>query len=196
MWKWSAADYNGVLKLVEQWLKRVLASTSFDVETVELKGRCPSVVWGKDYDRQVKHFTMGGLAKMPRDATRLAEWQATTHMTAHDLRKLPELYPVEATVEVKKSVKKQAAAASVQGNLIDKERFPEVSATGAKVRACAGTGQRQVEGLGHCRGCGDFPRPAGVLRRESQRGWEHAVQKVRRNVEEALPGWRRESVLR
>ena len=44
-------------------------------------------------------------------------------MTAHDLRKLPDLYPVEATVEVKVSVKKQASAASVQGTLIDKERF-------------------------------------------------------------------------
>ena len=44
-------------------------------------------------------------------------------MTAHDLRKLPELYPVEVTVEVKENVKKQASAASVQGKLIDKERF-------------------------------------------------------------------------
>ncbi len=34
IWKWTAADYNGVMKLVEQWLKRVLASTSFDVESV------------------------------------------------------------------------------------------------------------------------------------------------------------------
>ena len=120
---WSAFDYNRVLKDAEKWLKRVLATTDFDVETVELKGRCPVVVWGEDYERQVKHFTMGGLAKMPRDAKRLAEWKATTRMTAHDLRRLPELYPVEATVEVKESVKKQASAASVQGNLIDKERF-------------------------------------------------------------------------
>ena len=65
----------------------------------------------------VKHFTMGGLAKMPRDATRIAEWQTTTRMTAEELRKLPERYPVAATPEVKKSVKKQAAAASVQGKL-------------------------------------------------------------------------------
>jgi hypothetical protein len=123
IWNWSAFDYNQVLKDAEKWLKRVLATTDFDVETVELKGRCPVVVWGEDYERQVKHFTMGGLAKMPRDAKRLAEWKATTRMTAHDLRKLPELYPVEATVEVKQSVKKQASAASVQGSLIDKERF-------------------------------------------------------------------------
>ena len=47
-WEWSAADYNATLKLVELWLKRVLASTSFDVETVELKGRCPVVKWDKD----------------------------------------------------------------------------------------------------------------------------------------------------
>ena len=120
---WSPLDYNLVLKDAEKWLKRVLATMDCDVETVELKGRCPVVVWGEDYERQVKHFCMGGLAKMPRDAKRLAEWRATTRMTAHDLRKLPELHPVEATVEVKQSVKKQASAASVQGKLIDKQRF-------------------------------------------------------------------------
>ena len=110
IWNWSAVDYNLVLKDTEKWLKQVLATTDFDVETVELKGRCPVVVWGEDYERQVKHFTMGGLAKMPRDAMRLAEWRKTTQMSAHDLRKLPELYPVEATVEVKESVKKQASS--------------------------------------------------------------------------------------
>ena len=66
---------------------------------------------------------MGGLAKTPRDWTRFGEWKATTRMTAHELRKLPELYPVEATPEVKKSVKRQEAAASVRGKLIDKELF-------------------------------------------------------------------------
>ena len=50
-WKWNAADYNGVLKLAEKWLKGVLASTEFDVETVELKGRCPSVVWESGFER-------------------------------------------------------------------------------------------------------------------------------------------------
>ena len=126
------------------------------------------VVWGDDYERQVKHFTMGGLAKMPRDAKRLAEWQATTRMTAHDLRKLPDLHPVEATVEVQVSVKKQASAASVQGNLIDKERFQKYLPLAQRFLSCAGTNQRQVQGLRHCRGCGDIPRPAGILRREPE----------------------------
>ena len=120
----APAEYNGVVKTAEKWLKRVLASTDFDVETVELKGRCPSVVWGSDYKRQVEKFTMGGLAKMPRDATRLAEWKATTHLTAHDLRNLPDLHPIADTPEVQSHVEKQAAAGSVPGKLImDKELF-------------------------------------------------------------------------
>ena len=122
IWNWAAADYNNVLKEAEKWLKKVLASTDFDVETVELKGRCPSVIWGEDYDRQVKHFTMGGLAKMPRDWTRFAEWKATTKMSAHDLRKLPERYPVQSTPEVEVHVEKQEKAGSVRGKLIDIER--------------------------------------------------------------------------
>ena len=145
--QWGEADYNAVLKEVEGWLKRILASTGFDVETVELKGRCPVVVWGKDWDRQVKHFVMGGLAKMPRDWTRFDEWKATTRITAHELRKLPELYPVEVTVEVKKSVEKQEAAGSVRGKHIDKERFrlylplaqrflPSSEPVSAKSRVC------------------------------------------------------------
>ena len=123
IWNWSAVDYNGVLRDAQAWLRRVLATTDFDVEGVELKGRCPVVVWGEDYDRQVKFFTMGGLAKMPREWKRFKEWKATTKMTAHDLRRLPDLYPVEVTVAVKENVKKQASAASFQGNRIDKDRF-------------------------------------------------------------------------
>ena len=60
---------------------------------------------------------------MPREWKRFKEWKATTKMTAHDLRRLPDLYPVEVTVAVKENVKKQASAASFQGTLIDRERF-------------------------------------------------------------------------
>ena len=41
IWNWSAVDYNGVLRDAQAWLRRVLATTDFDVEGVELKGRCP-----------------------------------------------------------------------------------------------------------------------------------------------------------
>ena len=122
-WKWADAEYNAVLKEVEAWLKLVLATTTFDVETVELKGQCPSIVWGTVYRRQVEKFTMGGLAKMPRDATRLDEWLATTQMTAHDLRKLPLDYPVASTPEVEIHVEKQELAGSVRGKFVDMEKI-------------------------------------------------------------------------
>ena len=35
---WTAADHNAAMKSLEVWLKNVLASTRFDVETVEVKG--------------------------------------------------------------------------------------------------------------------------------------------------------------
>ena len=43
---WTAAEYKGVLGDVEKWLKRVLRSTDFDVEDVELKGTPMTVEWG------------------------------------------------------------------------------------------------------------------------------------------------------
>jgi hypothetical protein len=122
-WEWSAADYNATLKLVELWLKRILASTSFDVETVELKGRCAVVIWDRNCRYRVEKFTMGGLAKIPRDWKRFDEWQATTQMTGHELADLPVKYPVESVPEVEIHVKKQEAGASIRGKLIDKERM-------------------------------------------------------------------------
>jgi hypothetical protein len=146
---WTAADHNAAMKSLEVWLKCVLAGTKFDVETVEVKGRCPVVVWEKDLRGFVKQFTMGGLAKMPRDASRADEWATTTRMTVDELKKLPERFPViESTPKVKEHVKQQAKAASVRGNAIDKERFeayrplarkflPEPVQVGARVRATA-----------------------------------------------------------
>ena len=122
---WTAADHNAAMKSLEVWLKCVLASTSFDVETVEVKGRCPVVVWEKDLRGFVKQFTMGGLAKMPRDASRAEEWAQTTRMTVDELKELPERFPVEATCKVKEHVKRQALAASARGAEIDKERFSQ-----------------------------------------------------------------------
>ena len=83
---------------VEKWLKRVLRSTDFDVEDVELKGTPLTVQWGARRG-EAKAVTFGSLAKMPRDWRRFAEWQSTTRMTAHELRKLPERFPVAGSRE-------------------------------------------------------------------------------------------------
>ena len=95
---WKDAEYKGVLARVEKWLKRVLRSTAFDVEDVELKGTPMTVEWGSRRG-EVRGVTYGFLAKMPRDWRRLAEWEGTTRMTAHELRSLPERFPVEEPVE-------------------------------------------------------------------------------------------------
>ena len=63
---WTAAEYKGVLVGLEQWLKRVLRSTDFDVEDVELKGTPMTVEWGSR-QREVRGVTYGSLAKIPRD---------------------------------------------------------------------------------------------------------------------------------
>ena len=116
---WSDAQYKGVLGDVEKWLKRVLRSTEFDVEDVELKGAPMTVQWGAKRG-EVRSVTYGSLAKMPRDWKRLEEWSATTRLTPHELRELPELYPVEETepqVEAPRPVPK----GSVLGKLVDPE---------------------------------------------------------------------------
>ena len=121
---WKDADYKAVVRDAEKWLKRVLRRTTFDVEDVELKGTPLVVSWGRRR-REVAGVTFGFLAKMPRDWRRFAEWQGTTRMTAHDLRRLPELFPVpEAEPEPQQQREapvRQAAKGSVSGKLVAPE---------------------------------------------------------------------------
>jgi hypothetical protein len=113
-----------VLVDVEKWLRRVLRSTDFDVEDVELKGTPLTVQWGARRG-EAKNVTFGFLAKMPRDWRRFAEWQSTTRMTAHELRRLPERFPVaspqpEPEAEPQPTVRKETKG-SVSGKLVDPE---------------------------------------------------------------------------
>jgi hypothetical protein len=119
---WSDAEYKGVLGKLEEWLKRVLRSTDFDVEDVELKGTPMTVQWGSRRS-EVRGVTFGFLAKMPKDWTRFEEWKATTRMTAHELRELPARFPVaEAVVELREeSPAPKVVKGSVLGKLVDPE---------------------------------------------------------------------------
>ena len=119
---WSDAQYKAVLVALEKWLKRVLRSTTFDVEDVELKGTPMTVQWGSRR-REARSVTYGSLAKMPRDWQRFGEWQATTCMTAHELRELPERFPVaEPEAEHREeSPAPKVAKGSVLGKLVDPE---------------------------------------------------------------------------
>jgi hypothetical protein len=120
-WKWSDGNYKGVLQDVEKWLKRVLRSTDFNVEDVELKGTPLTVSWGSRRG-EVKNVTFGFLAKMPRDWRRFGEWQSTTRMTAHELHQLPERFPVAEPVEPEPEERPPApriVKGSVLGKLVD-----------------------------------------------------------------------------
>lgn len=118
---WTEAQYKATLVEVEKWLKRVLHSTDFNVEDVELKGMPLVVSWGSRR-REVKSVTYGSLAKMPRDWCRFEEWLSTTRVTAHELRKLPERFAVsepEPEQEADASVQRKVAKGSVSGKLVD-----------------------------------------------------------------------------
>jgi hypothetical protein len=87
-----------------------------------------TVQWGSRR-REARSVTYGSLAKMPRDWRRFAEWKATTRMTAHELRALPDRFPVpepesraepEAEAETEMPVRK-APGGSVSGKLVDPE---------------------------------------------------------------------------
>ena len=139
---WKAAEYKAPLVEVEKWLRRVLRSTTFDVEDVELKGTPLTVSWGCRRGL-VANVTFGSLAKMPRDWRRFDAWQSTPRMTAHELRKLPERFAVpepepqpepepEAETEEQKPVRR-AAKGSVLGKLVDPDHIRKLEPLAEKL---------------------------------------------------------------
>jgi hypothetical protein len=113
----SELDFNILLKQFDKFLKRVLATTTFDVEDVEAKGAVPEVNWNPKYKNVVDSMKCGGLAKFPREMlTRADEFMNTTQLTTDELQAMvdsvPEPLPV---VEETKCVVK----GSVLGKHID-----------------------------------------------------------------------------
>jgi hypothetical protein len=80
---------NDALDRLEVFLESVLASTSFDVEMVEVKGRAMEIGWGEEKG-DVRKVSMGGLAKIPRDVCRYDRMKTTTRLHCRDLLTWPE----------------------------------------------------------------------------------------------------------
>jgi len=173
---WTAAEYKGVLVSLEKWLKRVLRSTAFDVEDVEVKGTPMTVEWGSRRG-EVRGVTYGFLAKIPRDWKRFKEWLSTTQMTAHELRALPERFPVAESVKrepEEKSPAPRVVKGSVSGKLVDPEVIQELEPlakellaqqtpeVGRASRAKVVAEDVQVA-LAVIRGCTLHPNPDGSL---------------------------------
>jgi hypothetical protein len=76
----SDAVHNATCKRLQDWLRGILERTSFDVETVEIKGTC--AIFGPHTMKE------GSLAKYPRDCRRFDELAATTHLTVQDIERL------------------------------------------------------------------------------------------------------------
>ena len=66
-------------------IPRETTTAGFDIETVEIKGRCPVIVWGRRRG-EVTNYKAGVLAKIPRNAERFDELKATTTLTIQQLR--------------------------------------------------------------------------------------------------------------
>lgn len=115
-------DYNLILKKLDQWLKAVLAATTFDVENIEIKGNCPEVTWGTDYKRQLLNYKFGFLAKLPREWERFDEWKGTTKLTVEELEAIIEKNLI-VLAEVAKAAK---SSGSVIGKVIDPKRIQEL----------------------------------------------------------------------
>ena len=80
---------NHALDRLQAFLRKVLASTTFDVEGVEVKGHCPVIGWAERRG-EIKTITLGQLAKFPREACyRFLELKKTSRLGCWDLMKLP-----------------------------------------------------------------------------------------------------------
>jgi hypothetical protein len=86
---------NGALGLLDKWLKHELSSGDWDVENVEVKGQCPVFGWGRN-KFELKTYTSGQLAKLPREALERAdELRGTTCLQAAELRRTTCLQAAE-----------------------------------------------------------------------------------------------------
>ncbi len=88
---------NDLLGQLQAHLRKTVYA--FDIETVEIKGRCPVIIWGSKRG-EITNYKAGTLAKIPRNADHFEELKNTTHFSVADLRSLllrplPEIAPIK-----------------------------------------------------------------------------------------------------
>ena len=149
-----------------------------------------TVEWGARRG-EVRGVTYGSLAKMPRDWRRMAEWEGTTCLTAHELRALPDRFRVpepKPQPEPERHTPVSSPKGSVLGKLVDPDDIrkleplarellrlhsPEV---GSSSRAVVVAEDLQMA-LAVIRGCTLHPNPDGSLPLMRVKGlWDAAFQ--------------------
>jgi hypothetical protein len=78
----AAKEVNKALKRLEKWLRAEAKRVRADIEQVEVKGTCPELALHHGFLQSVRY---GQFAKLPREAHRFAEWQATTVLRHQEL---------------------------------------------------------------------------------------------------------------
>jgi hypothetical protein len=115
---------NDLLGQLQTFLRQT--TQGFDIEMVEIKGRCPVIVWGQKRG-EVTNYKAGTLAKIPRQADRFVELKNTTKFSVTELRRMiakpmPTLVvpiikmaaiPKPATVKAKVATKVCASKVSI-----------------------------------------------------------------------------------
>lgn len=118
---------NSLLSRLEQCLQSKLSKEKYEIENVEIKGRCPVITWGKER-LEVETYKSGTLAKLPRLATKSDEIKLrnTTRIHHSKLRQMIERMEAEQTLcsKVQKVVK---LPSSISGKLIDKKELNKLN---------------------------------------------------------------------
>ena len=125
----SAKEVNAALRRLQAWLVAESKRVKADIELVEVKGTCLDVTFNFGMMESVKY---GFFAKLPREAHRFNEWQATTVLALADLEgsqydvkteaETVNLPSVDPSTTVKKP-KKKIVAGSVTGKVISDEEL-------------------------------------------------------------------------
>jgi hypothetical protein len=117
---YSAEEVKVALKHLEKWLRQ--QAKGFDIEIVEVKGT-PPVVKYRD-GGTIESITYGSFAKLPREASRFAEWANTTTLTIADVLALPLVEEVAVNHEPAKQEKAdKVQVGSISGKNISQEEL-------------------------------------------------------------------------
>jgi hypothetical protein len=127
----SANEVNAALHRLEAWLVAESEWVNADIELVEVKGTCLDLTFNFGGIESVRY---GSFAKLPREAHRFNEWQATTTLALDELE--GGKYDVQAEAEVAaisaadpstapsvKKCKKKIVAGSVKGTFITEDEL-------------------------------------------------------------------------
>lgn len=127
----TATEVNAGLRRLQDWLRAESERVKADIELVEVKGTCLDVTFKFGLMESVKY---GEFAKLPREAHRFKEWQATTVLTIAELEGSQYDVKAEAGIvaaaddpptaaTVKKTKQKKIVAGSVTGKFISDDEL-------------------------------------------------------------------------